>query len=69
LTYNNKLVPDAVKILTNVFNDYSIDGLMSKDCCRRLIKKIAGDSILIINHKVDKIFENYDADKDENLKL
>jgi carbamate kinase len=42
---------------------------MSKDCCRRLIKKIAGDSILIINHKVDKIFENYDADKDENLKL
>jgi hypothetical protein len=69
LTYNSKLVPDAVKILTNVFNNYSIDGLMSKDCCRKLIKKISGDSIFAINNKVDKIFKNYDADKDENLKL
>lgn len=56
LTQNNKLVPEAIKILTNVFNEYSIDGMMSKDNCRRLIKRVSGDSVFIINHKVDKIF-------------
>lgn len=69
LTKNNKLVPEAIRIITNVFNDYSIDGFMSKENCRRLTKRVAGDSTFLINSKVDKIFENYDTDKDGQLKL
>lgn len=42
---------------------------MSKENCRRLTKRVAGDSAFLVNHKVDKIFETYDTDKDENLKL
>ena len=56
LTHQGKLVEDALKIFKMIFAEYSTDGLMSKADCRKLNKRIANDSNVLIEHKVDKIF-------------
>jgi len=69
LTTAGKLTDDANKIFKMVFDEYSTNGLMSKNDCKRLQKRMVGDSMIFVESKVNKIFQNYDADKDDHLKF
>jgi hypothetical protein len=69
LLHMSKLTDDATRIFKGIFDEYSKDGLMSKAECKRLQKKMIGDSLMFIENKVNKMFQNYDADKDDHLKF
>lgn len=69
LIVGGKLSDDANKIFKIVFDEYSTNGLMSKTECKRLQKRMVGDSLIFVESKVNKIFQNYDADKDDYLKF
>lgn len=69
LTAGGKLTDDATRIFRIIFDEYSTNGLMSKNDCKRLQKRMVGDSMIFVESKVNKIFQNYDADKDDHLKF
>lgn len=64
-----KLVADAVAAFRRIFDEYSSGGQMSKNDCKRLQKKMVGDSSFFAENKVSKIFSAYDQDKDDYLKF
>lgn len=68
LIEDGKLVEDAAKVIKTIFDEFSSNGLMSKADCKRLQKKMFGDSLIYAETKVNKIFNAYDANKDDLLK-
>ena len=46
LTFQGALVFDAVKIFQMIFSEYGSGGLMYKNDCKKLQKKIKSDSLL-----------------------
>lgn len=69
LIEQGKLVDDAVATFKRIFDEYSSSGLMSKNDCKRLQKRMLGDSLIFVENKVNKIFASYDQDKDDHLKF
>lgn len=50
-----------------MFKEYSQGGLMSKPQCQKYHQRCVGEVSSMSENKVDKIYEQYDTDKDGYL--
>ncbi len=48
LSVGGKLTDDATRIFQMIFDEYSTNGLMSKNDCKRLQKRMVGDSMIFV---------------------
>ena len=55
------------KVLLLMFKDYSTLGLMSKPQCQKYQQRCIGEITSLSESRVDKIYEQYDTDKDGYL--
>lgn len=54
-------------VLRSMFREYSQCGLMSKPQCQKYHQRCVGEVSSLSENKVDKIYEQYDTDKDGYL--
>lgn len=54
-------------VLRSMFREYSQCGLMSKPQCQKYHQRCVGEVSTLSENKVDKIYEQYDTDKDGYL--
>lgn len=54
-------------VLRSMFKEYSQGGLMSKPQCQKYHQRCVGEVSSMSENKVDKIYEQYDTDKDGYL--
>jgi hypothetical protein len=57
----------AKKVLLAMFKEYSTLGLMSKPQCQKYQQRCIGEITSLSESRVDKIYEQYDTDKDGYL--
>jgi hypothetical protein len=57
----------AKKVLLMMFKEYSTMGLMSKPQCQKYQQRCIGEITSLSESRVDKIYEQYDTDKDGYL--
>jgi hypothetical protein len=54
-------------VLRTMFREFSQGGLMSKPQCQKYHQRCVGEVSSLSENKVDKIYEQYDTDKDGYL--
>lgn len=67
MDHEGNLVEKAKVILRKIFKEYSSLGLMSKKQCLKYHQKCVGEVMSQGEAKVDKIYDEYDKDRDGYL--
>ncbi|CAD8206139.1 unnamed protein product [Paramecium octaurelia] len=63
------LSEQAKVVFAEIFSEYSTDGKMTKEDCTRFVTGCTGNPCSIDDANIQRTFEQYDRDKDQNLTL